>query len=262
MTDSGITPQFITICDFVHDLSKPGRRVSTAKIGDVFMTRVEIEPGVITGGYYHKETEVVFYVAKGRVHASFEQVCTKKRKEFILDPGRHIVQIPPCHKISTQNVGKGNAILVFFSNRELRSKSDSFREMDEGTCLGERCENQLDMFNFQQDKSNQGRILATAKVGSIYISRLVLSPKKVIGDYYHKQTDLMFYVAYGQVDVICEQIDTKERYVGALTSATRAIQMPSGVCARMTNPLDDPSALIMFSSRRLNTGDEFDYPLD
>ncbi len=257
------SPQFITICDFSHDGSKPGRQVSTAHIGDVFMTRVQIDPGVTTGGYYHKETEVVCYVAKGRVHLSIEQVCTKKRQELLLDPGKHIVQIPPFHRITTKNIGESEAILVFFSNRELRSHIDSFSHVEPGQgCTQEQCKHTIALFSFHQDKMNEGRILSTAKIGSIYISRLVFSPRKVIGDYFHKDTVLMFYVAYGQIDVIFEQVTTKERYVGSLTSAGRAIQMPTGVAARMKNPLNDPSALIVFSSRRLNTGDEFDYQLD
>ncbi|MFA4831331.1 MAG: hypothetical protein WC862_03180 [Patescibacteria group bacterium] len=112
---------FIRIFNFIDDASKPGRMISSVKIGDVYMTRVIIKPGVITGNYYHTDTRMMFYVGNAPVKAAFEQVKTGERQEMVLEPGKQAVHIPEYVALATQNLGNVDAVLVFFSNRPLRS---------------------------------------------------------------------------------------------------------------------------------------------
>lgn len=111
---------------FVRDAHKPGRILSTAKIGDVYMSRLIIQPGVTTGNYYHKKTKKMFYVEKGKVLGSFENVKTKEKRQIMLLPGKHVVHVPPYVAHATKNIGTRQAILVFFSNKALRSTGDTF----------------------------------------------------------------------------------------------------------------------------------------
>ncbi|MBU1895882.1 WxcM-like domain-containing protein [Patescibacteria group bacterium] len=117
-------PDFIKVFNFSDDLSKPGRNLSSVKIGDLYMTRMIIEPGVTTGNYYHKDTRQMFYVESGQIYAKFEHVDSKEKKELNLVPARHVVHVPERTASATKNVGKGTAVLVFFSDKLLRSEDN------------------------------------------------------------------------------------------------------------------------------------------
>ncbi len=116
----------IQLFRFVEDKTKRGRVLSMVKIGGVYMSRLVISPGVTTGNYYHKKTKIMFYVGRGKVKAVFEQVKTKKRKELIMDPGKHVVHLPSHVALATKNIGKQKAVVVYFSNHALRDSKDAF----------------------------------------------------------------------------------------------------------------------------------------
>ena len=118
--------RFIKIFNFVEDGSKAGRILSTAKIGDVFMSRLVIDPGVTTGNVYHKKTRIMFYVGDNPVLATFEHVITKERKEVLLNPGEKAIHVPENVALKTKNVGDTEAVIVFFSNKPIRSEDDTF----------------------------------------------------------------------------------------------------------------------------------------
>ena len=69
----------VQIYQFHVDETKPGRVLSTTRIGDVYMSRLVIEPGVVTGNRYHKKTSRMFYVESGSVLAIFEDVESQKK---------------------------------------------------------------------------------------------------------------------------------------------------------------------------------------
>lgn len=117
--------RFIEVFSFKEDASKPGRMLATAKIGDVYMSRLVIDKGVVTGNYFHKKTRVMFYCANGNVLARFEHVKTHEKKEIALTRGKQVIHVPPYVALATKNVGRGKATLVFFSDRPLRS-GDSY----------------------------------------------------------------------------------------------------------------------------------------
>lgn len=119
-------PNFVKLFRFDSDGSKPGRTMRTAKIGDIYMSVLEIEPGVTTGNYYHKNTRIMFYASGAPVKAIFEHVQTGERKEVVLKSREHAVHVPEYVAIATQNVGDAPAVLVLFSNKPLRSEDDTY----------------------------------------------------------------------------------------------------------------------------------------
>lgn len=121
----GEKKDFIQIFHFKEDTSKEGRLLTTAKIGDVYMSRLVIDPGVTTGGYYHKETRMMFYVANNPIEATFEHVITGEKKIMRLEHGKQAVHVPENIVLTTKNIGTGEAVLVFFSNKPIRS-DDNF----------------------------------------------------------------------------------------------------------------------------------------
>ncbi|HAZ28169.1 MAG TPA: hypothetical protein DCY48_00105 [Candidatus Magasanikbacteria bacterium] len=115
---------FLQIFLFVDDASKTGRVLSTAKIGEVYMSRLTIEPGIVTGNLYSKETNIMFFVERGSVIAEFEHIETKVRKHIEMKPGKNAVHVFPYVARAIKNVGHNEAVLIFFSNRRLRSGDD------------------------------------------------------------------------------------------------------------------------------------------
>lgn len=112
----------VQLFELTPDVSKSGRILLSAKIGSVYMSRLVIDPGVITGNYYHKLTSLMFYVESGSVVAGFEQVETKEHKIISLKPDRHVIHVPPLVALATKNIGFGRAVVIFFSSHELRSE--------------------------------------------------------------------------------------------------------------------------------------------
>ena len=122
MSNEEQTPNpFIQIFQFNHDDSRPGRILSTVRIGDVYMSRMTIEPGVVIGNFYHKETFIMLYVEYGSVLIGLEHIEKKERKEIQMKPSEQVIHIPPFVARSIKNVGLDDALIVFFSNKKLRS---------------------------------------------------------------------------------------------------------------------------------------------
>jgi len=120
---------FIQIFRFTDDVSKEGRVLSTAKVGDIYMSRLTIEPGIVTGNRFHKDTMRMFYVEKGKILAVFEHVDTKERQEVYMEPGRHAIHVPENVAFATKNVGKENAVIVLFTNNPSRSEDNFHYEL-------------------------------------------------------------------------------------------------------------------------------------
>jgi dTDP-4-dehydrorhamnose 3,5-epimerase-like enzyme len=122
MTPKTSLQSFIQIFNLEEDASKPGRVLSSAKIGNVYMSRSVISPGVVTGNSYHRDTQVMFYVERGDVSVVFEHTQTKEKKEFCMESDKTVIHIPSMVAHATKNIGDKDAVLVFFSDRELRSE--------------------------------------------------------------------------------------------------------------------------------------------
>lgn len=115
---------FIRRYVFEKDYSKPGRLLETVKIGDVWVSRLEILPGVVTGNFYHKETNTVMFVERGKVLIGFAQTKTGQRKEIVMEPGMGIIHMPTFVATANKNLGKDTAIVILFSDRPFRTGDD------------------------------------------------------------------------------------------------------------------------------------------
>ena len=113
---------FIQFFNFIDDTSKPGRVLSSVKIGDVYMSRLIIEPGVTTGNIYHQTTRVMYFLSKGILLAAFEDVKSKQRQECVLRAGNKVVHLLENVAMATKNIGCESAELITFSNNPLRSE--------------------------------------------------------------------------------------------------------------------------------------------
>ena len=126
MGNLGGGEDFIKIFHFQQDNSKEGRVLSTARIGDIYMSRLVLDPGVTSGNYYHKKTRLMFYVGNNPVLATFIQVNTGERRQVLFNPGEKAVHVPEYVALSTKNIGEEEAVIVFFSNNPIRSEDDVF----------------------------------------------------------------------------------------------------------------------------------------
>ncbi|MBH41517.1 MAG: hypothetical protein CL685_02285 [Candidatus Magasanikbacteria bacterium] len=115
--------RFIEIFAFTEDTSKQGRVLESVKVGDVYMSRLRIAPGVTTGNYYYSDTNVLMSVECGAVMMYCENVETKERIEMKVKPGEKLIEIGPKVARATKNIGKKDAILIFFSDKPLRSST-------------------------------------------------------------------------------------------------------------------------------------------
>lgn len=116
--------KFVTKYNFHKDTSKIGRILESAKVGEIYISRVVMKPGVITGNYYHKKTNSMYMVEAGKVKFKFVQIDTNETKEMELKPGSSLVNMPTFVAIASKNCGKEKAVVVVFSDRPLRSGDD------------------------------------------------------------------------------------------------------------------------------------------
>jgi len=120
--ENKINKDFIQIFRLSEDNTKPGRVLYSAKIGEVYMTRIMIDPGVIIGNHYRKNTRVMYHLCSGQALVVFEDVATKQKQEFMLRQKREVVHVPENVALAVKNVGNDVAELVAFSNNPLRSE--------------------------------------------------------------------------------------------------------------------------------------------
>ncbi len=116
--------KFITEYLFASDGEKPGRVLDTCRVGEVFVTRMIMNPYVVTGNLYRKETNAILFVTKGKVRFSFVQVNTDERKEIVLEPHERIIHWPPFVACASKNLLNEESVVYFFSNKAFRSDDD------------------------------------------------------------------------------------------------------------------------------------------
>jgi len=121
---SGDQQKPMTHYPFQQDRRKPGRLLETVKVGGVWITRVTIEPGVVTGNLYHKKTSLMLFVTQGRLRFKFIHVNTGEQKEFEMERGRGLIHIPPYVAIVDKNIGKDSAVVYYLSNHPFRQDDD------------------------------------------------------------------------------------------------------------------------------------------
>lgn len=115
---------FVQVFPFITDTTKPGRTLATARIGELYMSRLTIAPGITTGNLYHKRTAIMFFVEKGNVLSAFKHIHTQQEQQLSLTPGSQVVHIPVNIAHATKNVGEEDAVIIFFTDHKLRTDDD------------------------------------------------------------------------------------------------------------------------------------------
>lgn len=116
--------KFIEVFDFHRDRSKPGRTLATARVGALYMSELIVDPGVVTGNYYHKKTKIMFFVTQGELQCTFVHIKTGEKKTINLKPCAKAIHVPPYVSFATKNISRDKAVAVYFTNLPLRSKDN------------------------------------------------------------------------------------------------------------------------------------------
>lgn len=116
--------QFITEYVFQTDRSKPGRTLDTVKVGEVYISRLTMDPFIVSGNLYHENTNVILFVTAGKVRFSFIHKETGKKRDIMMEPGERIIHWPPGVACASKNLVNEQSIVYFFSNRAFRSDDD------------------------------------------------------------------------------------------------------------------------------------------
>ena len=112
---------FIQQFKFKDDKVAPGRSVSYMKMGDLYISKISIDPGIKLGNTYHKKTRVMFFVSQGRVRFTFKQINTEQVQEIIIENEREAIHVPEFVASTTENIGDTKAVIIAFSNESLQS---------------------------------------------------------------------------------------------------------------------------------------------
>jgi len=258
---------FITEYTFARDDSKPGRILHTVHVGDAYVSRLVIAPGVITGNYYHKRTQVLFFVEKGDIFAALEHVESGERKEIHLRPGKHAIHVPTHVSFATKNVSDEEAVLFYFSNHPLRLTQDRFEYEVLGPYDTDRKgekevrPSMIQVYDFQEDLRKPGRELHAVKVGDVYITRAILPPGQVRTNFYYKRTNLMLFVEAGEIQIKFIQIQTGEVKEIVYRPGSGIVHIPPYIALACRNIGSLNGVIVLFSDGHIRSEDNYHYPV-
>ncbi len=261
--------QFITRYKSHEDRSKPHRVLDTVKVGNIYVSRLELEHGAVAGNTFHKETNVILFVTKGVVRMRFADIETGATEELDVKPGFGIIHQPPKSALAAKNISMGKATIVFFSNRRLRSGDDyeyilydpfNGTPIDiEYTAKVPPKQKPMTHYPLRHDRTKPGRLLEVVKVGDVHISRLTIDPGVVTGNMYHKDTSVILFVIKGRLKFKFVQTQTKEEKEFVKQVGSGITYMPPYVAMADKNISDEPAIVILFSNKPLRSGDDFEY---
>lgn len=117
----------------------------------------------------------------------------------------------------------------------------------------------ISSYPFHPDASKSGRILHTAKIGDVYMYRVVIAPGATGGNYFHKKTSIIYYLEKGKVMSVFEQVHTKQQKTIHLQTCQQAIHIPPYVAHATKNTGKQDALLIMFTSHPVRSGDNYPY---
>jgi len=116
--------KFVTRYPFSEDKSREERVLQTVRIGGVYFSRVEVEPGAVVANLYYRNTNFIFFVELGKMKARFVQVHSGEEKELVMEPGGGLMHVPPYNAFALKNLSKEKGIMIVFSDQPLRSGDD------------------------------------------------------------------------------------------------------------------------------------------
>ncbi|MFH1286280.1 MAG: hypothetical protein ABII02_00830 [Candidatus Magasanikbacteria bacterium] len=113
--------KFITRYAFEKDKSRPGRSLQSVKVGGVFISRLEVEPGKVVGNIYYEKTNLIFFVERGQLDFKSLQLNTGERDERFFRSGDGIIHVPPNVALAFYNRFSNLAVVIMLSDQPVRS---------------------------------------------------------------------------------------------------------------------------------------------
>ncbi|NCO04833.1 MAG: hypothetical protein GW939_01640 [Candidatus Magasanikbacteria bacterium] len=115
---------FITTFTFKDQAPKEGRNLKSVKVGEVYISRAELEPYAIIGNAYFHSTNIMMFVEKGKVQAKYKSIDGQKEQEQTIDPGSVVVHIPEKVAFALKNMDDTKTVVVMFSDKPIQSSDD------------------------------------------------------------------------------------------------------------------------------------------
>lgn len=262
--------EFITQYPFHPDKKKPYRVLEQVQIGGVYISRLTMQPGAVTGNLYHKETNSLVFVTQGDVETTFVQIETHEQQDTRLGPASGIIHVPPFVAMAQHNNNDSVAVVILFSDKPLRSNDDypfavsprfsrEAASSPQATFAPETsCVTQ---YQFTTDMTKPGRVLKTVKVGDVFISHLTVEPGVVTGNLYHKKTKVMLFVSKGTVRFKFVHVLTKEERELTLHPESGIIHVPPNIAIADKNISKEEATIIYFSDLPFRQDDDYSYPM-
>ncbi len=257
---------FITWYKFTEDRSRPRRVLLGARIGGVYVAELILEPGAVAGNHYHKKTNSIFLVGRGKIRGGFERVDDGERLDFTAEPGSGIMHLPPKTAVAIKNVVADKTVVIFFANRPFRSGDDVDFPIDLSLPDGEfddaaEVATPIKRYRFQHDQSKPGRDLETAKVGGVYVSRLTLMPNVISGNLYHKKAKVILFVTSGFVRFRFKHVKSGETREFDLKPGGGIVHIPPYVAIANKNLGAEPATIMYFSTLPFRQDDDYPFEL-
>lgn len=106
-------------------------------------------------------------------------------------------------------------------------------------------------YRFHKDETRPNRVLESVRVGGVYISRIIIQPKSIIGNIYRSRTNAVYFTQIGNVEMKFVQIDGSEEKTYQLGPDDGIIHLPPDVAFAIRNLNDTESVMVAFSDRPL-----------
>ena len=107
-------------------------------------------------------------------------------------------------------------------------------------------------YKFHKDEKKETRVLESVRVGGVYITRIVIQPRAVVGNVYLTQTNIVFFAQVGRVHTKFVQTDGAREQSFDLEPSSGIIHVPPGVAFAIQNLVDAQSVVVAFSDRPLH----------
>ncbi|HBB38551.1 MAG: hypothetical protein UV82_C0011G0015 [Candidatus Magasanikbacteria bacterium GW2011_GWD2_43_18] len=116
-------------------------------------------------------------------------------------------------------------------------------------------------YHFHKDDTKKTRVLESVRVGGVYITRMIIFPKAIIGNLYFTKTNMVFFAQVGELDAKFIQPSSGKEKMFHLEPDSGIVHVPPYVAFAIKNRLDTESVLVSFSDEPLHDRSD-DVPFD
>jgi len=107
-------------------------------------------------------------------------------------------------------------------------------------------------YKFHKDDTKKTRILESVRIGGVYITRMIIHPKAMIGNVYFTETNMVFFAQAGKLDAKFIQPSSGKEKIFHLEPESGIVHVPPHVAFAIRNTLDTESVLVAFSDHPLH----------